>query len=110
MPDRFDHFNRYNAVELAGKITIVLFNDGYAFTKPKFIYPVFRVFKLFIGYGGGGELCLSPLGKSFGKASPSTTDFQDMMMGFNFELINNPVIFGKGCLFQRRVFGFKNPA
>ena len=95
------HLNAGDAVIDPGLIAIILQFERHHILQARSGNPIFGIFKLLLADGQTGHLQAALFCSIFGKAAPTTTDFQHMIAGFYPHLINHAGIFCCLSLLER---------
>ena len=102
MPDSLDHLDRYDPVELAGEVAIVLLDDLNPVFPSVFTDSFEGVLILVFGNRGGGESGIRSFGQPVSESAPSASNLEHVMFRFDLKLVDDPVVLGQGCFLECR--------
>ena len=87
MADGLDHLDRYQLVVLAAEVAVVLQQQGDLTLQAQLGNALFGIGELLARQGGGGDLAAMVAGGIDRHAAPAGADFQQMVAGFEGELL-----------------------
>ncbi|MNN60623.1 hypothetical protein D3C81_1758170 [compost metagenome] len=87
MADGFDHLDRNQLVEAPAQVAVVLAQHRDALRKAQRLHPLQGMGVLRFGQRRGGDAAAIPGGSMDGQAAPAGADFQQVFVGFEFQLL-----------------------
>ncbi len=102
VPDRFDHFNRDQLVELTGQVAIVTLEKRDAVGQPGLLDACPRGSELCTRNRRGRDLAFVVFGGMQGESSPTAADFQHAIRGAQPELAAHAIeLLNRGVIHRR---------